>query len=310
VDENIMDKEKTTLIFIILPLVFVIVGILFYPYEPQDEIITYLTYINFTGLVLLAIGYFIKLNGKGHILKIIGWSLVAFFWSTQINSLYFGEDGDIVNAFFCCAGIFVLFYIAYHEWLSIEKKESVSCLNWIAGAAAIAGFIYFGIELTPLQMWLRETVASQSAYTLEIFVDNVEIDGIFISWQTATINLIFACTAVQSMVLFVGIILPLPKVDIKYKLIGLAVTVLPVYFLNLVRNALVVFLTGNYGDDFFPIAHNVIAKILSLIALVILLFILIKILPQVFDEISCIIDLPKRKGPIERFMYKIIGSKK
>ena len=109
---------------------------------------------------------------------------------------------------------------------------------------------------------------------------------------------------------YAPIILPLPKVELKRKIIGLAITVIPVYFLNLVRNALVVYLTGFYGDDFFSMAHNVIAKILSLIALIILLFILIKIMPEVFNEISCLIDLPKRKGPIERFINKAIGRKK
>ena len=305
-----MEKQKTALIFIILPTIFVAVGILFFPYEPQYDTITFLSLVNFTGLILLAIGYLLKVNKKEHIIKIIGWALVAFFWSTQINALYFGEEGDLINAFFCGAGIFLLFYVAYHEWLSYEKKETVSCLNWIAGAAAIAGVIYSGIELSPLQMWLRETVASQSGMILDIFVDNVAVDSIFISWKSALINLIFACTAVQSMVLFVGIILPLPKVELKRKIIGLAITVIPVYFLNLVRNALVVYLTGFYGDDFFSIAHNVIAKILSLIALIILLFILIKLIPEVFDEISCLIDLPKRKGPIERFINKAIGRKK
>ena len=302
--------KKNAFIFIILPLIFVILGVLFFPYETYEEYNSIVTTINFLGLFLLIIGFILKTKEKSHIIKTIGWSMVAFFWSTQINYLYFYEDGDFINAFFVISGIFVLFYIAYHELLSLEKKESVSCLNWIAGAAALAGIIYSGIELTPLQMWLRETVASQSAYSLELFVDDVVLSGIFISWKTATINLIFGCTAVQSMVLFVGIILPLPNVDLKRKIIGLAVTVIPVYFLNLLRNALVVYLTGTYGDDFFPMAHNVIAKILSLIALIILLLIIIRILPEVFDEISCIIDLPKRKGPIENFLKKIVRGKK
>jgi len=170
--------------------------------------------------------------------------------------------------------------------------------------------IYFGIELSPLQMWLREAVASQSGLVLDIFVDNVSVDTIYIYWEDTVIKLIFACTAVQSMVLFVGLILPLPKVGLKRKVIGLAITVVPVYFLNLVRNALVIYLTGIYGDDFFSIAHNVIAKILSLIALIILLFIIIKIIPEVFDEISCIIDLPKRKGPAEKVFLNNIWRKK
>ena len=64
-----------------------------------------------------------------------------------------------------------------------------------------------------------------------------------------------------------------------------------------------------YGPEFFGTAHNVIGKGGSLIALVILLFIVIKILPEVFDEIICLTDLYKRKGPFERF-FKIIWRKK
>ena len=305
-----MESKKIASIFFILPAIFVIIGILFFPYSTIDEKFLELAFINFSGLIILLIGYFLKEKEKSHIIKIIGWSFVAFFWSTQINTLYFGEEGDFINVFFCISGIFVLFYVAYHEWLSLEKKEPVSCLNWIAGAAAFAGLIYFGIELSPLQMWLREAVASQSGLVLDIFVDNVSVDTIYIYWEDTVIKLIFACTAVQSMVLFVGLILPLPKVGLKRKVIGLAITVVPVYFLNLVRNALVIYLTGIYGDDFFSIAHNVIAKILSLIALIILLFIIIKIIPEVFDEISCIIDLPKRKGPAEKVFLNNIWRKK
>jgi archaeosortase A (PGF-CTERM-specific) len=204
----------------------------------------------------------------------------------------------------------VLFYFTYWEWLTISKKKQIKCLNWAAGAAAIAGLIYFIIDLSPLQMMLREIVAAQSAALLNIFTGDVYQSGIFISWGHANISIIFACTAVQSMVLFVGMIVPLSNVDIKRKLLGLAVTLIPIYFLNLVRNAVVVYLTGVYGHDFFPTAHNVIGKGGSLVALVILLFIVIKFIPEVFDEIISISDLPKKGGPIELFVRKHIFRKK
>jgi len=305
-----MQRNNTSLLFIIIPTIFVIVGILFFPLNQSKNTEDILLILNFVGLFLLLIGYFLSKNPSKQIIKIIGWVFVSFAWSTQINSLYYGEQGDLVNAFFCAAGIFVLFYIAYHEWLTIIKKDEVKCLNWIAGAAAIAGIIYFGIDsYEPLQLWLRETVAAQSAMALELFVDNVEQYGVTINWQGAPISIIFACTAVQSMVLFVGIILPLQNVSFKKKLIGLGITVLPVYFLNLFRNALVIYLTGAFGNDFFSIAHNVIAKILGLIALVILLLIVTKIIPEVFDQILCISDLYKRNGPIEKFIKKKIFRK-
>jgi exosortase/archaeosortase len=53
----------------------------------------------------------------------------------------------------------------------------------------------------------------------------------------------------------------------------------------------------------------VLAKIGALITLIALLFIVFKIIPELFDEISCLIDLPKRKGPVERFFINVVGKK-
>jgi len=57
-------------------------------------------------------------------------------------------------------------------------------------------------------------------------------------------------------------------------------------------------------------AHNVIAKTGSLIAMIILLFIVIKIIPEIFNEIICLTDLYKRNGPLEKSIKKIFGRKK
>jgi len=308
--KNTKEDRLTAFLFVLIPAIFVIIGILFFPFPLKEDVKGLLSVPNFIGLILLGIGFFVKNRDIAGKIRICGWGFIAFFWSTQINSLYFGEEGDAVNTFFCAAGVFVLLYVAYHEWLSLKRKEDVSCLNWIAGAGVVAGFIYFGIEMTSLEMWLREVVASQSAGILNVFTGNVYQKGTDITWGQASVGIIFACTAVQSMVLFVGMILPLTKVNIKRKFYGLLITVVPVYFLNLVRNALVVYLTGAYGTDFFPIAHNVIAKGLGLLALVILLLILIKIVPEIFDEIVCLIDIHKRNGPIERFVKRYVLGKK
>jgi exosortase/archaeosortase family protein len=110
------------------------------------------------------------------------------------------------------------------------------------------------------------------------------------------------------MVVFVGLILALKKVPPKRMIYGLLITIIPIYFLNLIRNALVTYLIGNNITD-FSTAHNIIGKGGSLVALVILLFIVIKILPEIFDEINCLIDLYKRKGPLEKAIGKLLGRK-
>jgi len=312
-ERNRKQENISAFLFIILPIVFTIIGAMFFPVaHPGEERLTATisSIPLFIGLILLLIGFLFHKERIAIKIKIIGWVFFAFFWSTQINSLYFGVDGDIVNLFLCIVGIFVLFYLVYHEWLSLIRKEKISCLNWAAGAAAIAGLIYFVVEKTPLEMWLREVVAAQSAALLNFFTGGVVVDGIHISYELAHIEIIFACTAVQSMVIFVGMMIPLAGVSKKKRAYGLLVTVVPVYFLNLIRNALVTFLVGKNGHDYFGTAHNVIGKGGSLIALIVLIFIVIKIVPEVFDEIICLTDLPKRNGPLEKFVNNITRRKK
>ena len=305
------NESTVTLIFLAIPTIFVIAGLLFFPYpEISPDLPKWMLIPLFGSLFLLGVGFLYKNERIASKYRMAGWVIFSFYWATKINSLYYGEDGDFVNAFFCIAGIYVFFYVVYHEWLSIKRNERVSCLNWISGAASIAGFIYFGIENTPFSPWLIESVAMQSGWLLNAFTGNVDVYGVNIFYNGAfAVSIIFACTAIQSMVLFVGMIIPLKKVDLNRKIYGLLVTLVPIYFLNLIRNAFIAYLMGTKTTSFY-IAHNIIGKSGSLIALIILLFIVIKIVPELFDEISCLIDLYKRNGPLEKTIKRMFLGKK
>ena len=311
-DQQSKKEMQWASLFVLLPTLYTFLGVFVFQYPLQETIQQILPLPLFGGLILLFIGSFLpgknQLNTK---IRVVGWIVFAFYWATQPNTVYWGEQQDVVNAFFCIAGIYVLFYLAYHDWYTLKTKKNLLSLQWIAGAASIAGLIYFLFELTPLASWLINLVAEQSAFLLSTVTgEDVFINGPFLSYQLAHIRIIFACTAVQSMVIFVGMILPLPDVSWKRKGIGILITVVPVYLLNLIRNALITYLVGIYGDEFFGIAHNYIGKGGSLIALVLLLFIVIKIVPEVFDQILALTDLPKEEGPIEAWIEKNFWRKK
>ncbi|RLF29798.1 MAG: archaeosortase A [Thermoplasmata archaeon] len=300
-------ENTIALMFLLLPTLFIVSGLLFFPNNIPRYIETALLIPLFISLILLGAGFLLRKTKPkvSSIAKIFGWTGFALYWSTQPGTLYFSEGGDFVNASLCIIGVYILCYIAYHEWLSLEGKEKPGCINWIAGVAGIAGLIYFGIERTPLARWLIEVVTSQSSWLLNMFTGNVSVKGgihIFYN-NTYAVTIIFACTAVQSMVLFVGMILPLPDVDNKRKIYGLLATVVPIYFLNLVRNAGITYLVGTHIVS-INIAHNIIGKGGSLLALIILLFIVTKIIPELFDEIICLTELPKRNGPLEKLIKK------
>ena len=298
-------EENISLIFLIIPTILIISGIIIFTYPIPTNLTPLLTISLFSGLILLGLGSFYNRNTWSNKIKILGWMIFAFYWSSQINSLYFAEQGDFVNASICIIGVYIFFYFAYHEWLCIKRNEKIESINWIAGATSLAGLIYSIIELTPLANWLIEVVAFHSGWILNIFTGNVIINGRYLTFNQAYIRIIFACTAVQSMVLFIGMILPLSKVENTRKIIGLCITIIPIYFLNLIRNAGITYLVGIYGNDFFNIAHNIIGKIGSLIALIILLLIVVKVIPEIFDEIIDLSEIYKRNGPLEKSIKKI-----
>ncbi len=311
--ENTTKNESlvTALLFILISTLMLILSYFFIPYPFNEDTKYYLFIPMFLGLILLGIGFFIKKIPLGNNFKICGWMIFAFYWSTQPTKLYLSEGNDLFNGVVCIIGVYVLCYFAYHEWLSIKRKENMKSLNWIAGASAIAGIIYFGIEMTFLAEWLQQVVADQSAAVLNAIIGNAHIEpgttNILLDGHYA-VTIIFACTAIQAMVIFIGMIGALPKIDIKRRVIGLIITVVPIYILNLFRNAMVAFLVGRNITD-FTIAHNVLSKIGALITLIVLLLIVIKIIPEIFDEIVSLTDIYKRNGPLEKMFKKIIGRK-
>ncbi|HIH29481.1 MAG TPA: archaeosortase A [Thermoplasmata archaeon] len=297
--------------YFLIPTVMLIVGYILFPYPPSS-FARQMSFIPlFLGLIFLGIGFFYPKKRIASWWKILGWGLFTFFWATMPSFLYFSEGGDVFNAVVCIIGVYVLLYVAYHEWLSIVRNESISCLNWIAGGTFLAGIIYFTIEngiIPGLSDWLIETVAAQTADMLHLFGVNVTRTQDLLIYNNVPVTIIFACTAIQSIVLFVGMIGTLPRVSPKRKALGLLLTVDPIYFLNLIRNAGVVYMVGS-GMTSFEMAHNVIGKTGSLLALIVLLFITFKIVPELYDEIIGIIDLPKRKGPLELFLRRLLGKK-
>lgn len=303
--------NRIVIFFLLIPTLMLIIGYFIYPFPPTELASTLIQIPIFVGLILIGIGFYWKEKTTAIKIKISGWLIFAFFWSTSPSYLYFSEGGDIVNAILCIIGVYLLVYIAYHEWLSLKRNEDIKCLNWFAGATFLAGIIYFTIDspVVPLfKNFLIEMVASQTSVFLNLFGLESISNGPFVYYQGFPIMIIFSCTAVQSMVLFVGMIVPLYNADFKRKIYGLLITIPPIYFLNIIRTSSVVYLAGgNFCSVEF--AHNILGKAGSLIALVVFAFIIFRILPELYDEIICVIDLPKRKGPIENFINNLMRKK-
>lgn len=287
-----------------------------------------------SSLIILSLGYFFSskahiLFGKkfpvkiGHNLNIIGWLLLGFFWWIQVE--HYILINDPANGFFCALAMPFFGYLAIHEYLSIRWNAKYEPLRWLAAMTVVAGGIYFFVERVPLLSgWLIQVVAEQSIWILNSFdiptslgsLDygdgskyyrpasehqevQISIEGD--EWRnpdSVSVTIVLACTALQSMIIFVGGVV-CTKAPADRRFYAFLATVPAIYLLNLIRNAVVIWLTYEHvwGDDTFFYAHGILGKIGSLIALIFLAIAVFHFLPEMQDSILGVIDLPTRQAP-------------
>ena len=287
-----------------------------------------------SSLIILSLGYFFSSKARiifgkkfpvkiGHNLNIIGWLLLGFFWWIQVE--HYILINDPANGFFCALAMPFFGYLAIHEYLSIRWNANYEPLRWLAAMTVVAGGIYFFVERVPLLSgWLIQIVAEQSIWILNSFDiptslgnldygdgskyyrpasnhDEVQIAIEGDEWRnpdSVSVTIVLACTALQSMIIFVGGVV-CTKAPADRRFYAFLATVPAIYLLNLIRNAVVIWLTYEHiwGDETFFYAHSVLGKVGSLIALVFLAIAVFHFLPEMQDSILGVIDLPLRKAP-------------
>lgn len=269
--------------------------------------------ILFLGLILLGIGFFRKGTHK-HTILFLGWFIFALYWATQPEYLYYKGDNDIVNGVFCIVGVYFLSYISYHEYVSHKRSETLQSLQFLAGASFFAGILYFSFEkIDMLAGALIHTVAAQTVALLNLMGYHASVGALSYGISTSvpiyfngheSVQVILACTGLQSMAVFVGILAAL-QADVRLRLRA-AIVIPIIYILNIIRNVGVVYGIEELNLSFYTM-HNVIGKVGSLAALIILAYFVFNLLPELYDEIMALVKLPRRMGPLER-MFRRDGS--
>ncbi len=250
------------------------------------------------GLILLGTGFFYRGRAK-HRFRAVGWILIAAYWPTRAP--HFLAIDDYVNTFFCFAALPFFLYLAFQEEISFGRNEDHRGLEFIAGASFIAGFPYFLIEGIPelsgaliyevakQSVWLFNRMSGESFFALPPQYSDGELGSLV---PDAKIRIVLACTAIQSILIGAGVVLA-NHGKTRQKIKALIMNASVIYFLNIFRNAGVIYLTY-YNITDFETAHNTIAKTGSLIALIILLFITFEIIPELYDDLLDLIKLSKR----------------
>src|SRR5581483_318978 len=269
------------------------------------------------GIALLGAGFLVR-GPRSHLLRVAGWVRFGLYWPFQAPEFFYGAEADPINGLFTLLGPLFLFWIAWHEWRSYQWREDPQALRWFSGASAIAAATYFVIFGMPaVQNWLMEQTARQSAWlynaifsgasghTAYIPSSNLGPEGTDImltgDGSPYAVTVVLACTAVQSMMIFVGAIACLAA-DTRRKLWGYLMTVPTIYFLNLFRNAGIIYGYHDlhwsmFGLEPFEWMHSYVGKIGSLLALVVIALGVFATLPELHSNILDLFDLRKRNKP-------------
>jgi archaeosortase A (PGF-CTERM-specific) len=262
--------------------------------------------INLAALILLGAGFLWKDN-RAHTLRMTGWLLEGIYWLSKVPT-YLGED-DQFNALGAAAALPVFWFLAYHESRSFKWHDDYPPLRFITGAMFIAGMGYFFIDhFPPLSNVMVDIVAHQSVWLAnlggydfrvgELTTDGVRLVGI-------PIIIVLECTAIQAYFVAGSFLFGCRGAPKKRALVFF-ILVPVVWLVNLFRNAIVIILVHENGFDYFDFAHNVIGKGLSLVSLIILVLVAFIQVPELYEDINGLFELPWRKGPKHDYM-KFVG---
>lgn len=286
--------------------------------------------VAFVGMGLLGVGTFWRDKNR-HFVRIAGWILFGLFWPFKAQEWFMA--GDPFNAWFGLAAPLLTGFIAFQEYNSWRWDEDPVAMRWLTGATFIAASSYFLLfEITPVQeamiywtgvesAWLTDALFGTSSVAHQpamvgpdgyrpthlclsegyhnprpsMFCQNVASDG----YPYYAVTIIFACTALQSIMIFVGAI-GFTKANMKRKVKALAITVPTIYLLNLFRNAGIVYgyrVKGwsMFGLGSFEFMHSYVAKTGAVLALVVIALIVFRILPELHENILDVLNLPRRE---------------
>ncbi|MDQ1252595.1 MAG: archaeosortase [Euryarchaeota archaeon] len=253
----------------------------------------------------------------------IGWGVFSIYWGYQ--PLHYIEIVDYANVFlttfltiFCILLAVVMFHeyregpfqlirnkgIKHSEFSNKDISGSLDITSMLTSASALGALVYFPFaNFSSLNTWIIGEVASQVTWVLQYF----KIPAYMEAWNLITLNgytveIILACTAIESIALFFGLICAV-RAPLNRLIAAFIVSVPVIYVLNLIRDIFVVVAYGEqwFGADSFVIAHNYIAKAGSGIALFIISYAVLRILPELLEMIDGLwIIFSKELGSILR----------
>ncbi|MDI3502330.1 MAG: archaeosortase [Archaeoglobi archaeon] len=236
--------------------------------------------ILFLSLILLILASFLL---KKRIVFFLAWISFALYWLSEIP--YYHSIGDYYNIFILLSASFLCIIMG-----KLSLREVDDSLLFFTRVSATASSLYFIFLLVPA---LHDALIGALIKEIIIFSHLLGFSDVrwfgdsMVGIAGKPVKIIFACTGIESMVLFAGISLS-SNGRISNRLLAFLVSVPVIYILNIFRNIFVIVAYGYswFGEESFYVAHNVIAKLGATLALVAIAYAVLRLLPDVLEMIE------------------------
>ncbi|HEY3421967.1 MAG TPA: archaeosortase A [Methanocellaceae archaeon] len=272
--------------------------------------------------ILLWISLFVLIAGAilpkkyGYKVAAAGWVLFGLRWGLSTPGFYFVEH-NILYTVLCVLSVPLTLYAAF-----LMIKDQRESLMVITKSVAISSIFYFPFAYFPwLGDWIMGVTATITVSVLRALGENAALDGNIITFKGQAVEIILACTAIQSMAIFVGVVGCI-KASADRTVKAFIISVPVIYLLNIIRNVFVISAFGNQWFQLFPDtiiswtgepagytsffwAHNVFAETGSLIALIVISYAVISLLPETLIYLQDIFKLLQ----IENIKKSLRGQK-
>ena len=257
---------------------------------------------------------------------VIGWIFIIAYLFFDLPE-YFSENNILYPVM---AVLSIPFLVITIKYLLADNKE----IFHLTRAAAVAFLIYAPFTYIPeVGNLLITAVVTEVVWLLHLFNYPVMLDDWNIIAQNGfRVEIILACTGIQSIAIMLGVAAAVPT-TLRQKVYAFILVAPTIYILNLLRNVFVIMAytgqwfpywsdiagNGEYGYESFFWAHNVMAELLALVALILIAYGLFVLIPQLgnfaddlyqlyYGEIVRDFDRIRGKGPANPVPAPVPGA--
>jgi exosortase/archaeosortase family protein len=173
--------------------------------------------------------------------------------------------------------------------MSVRREVTLTAVQFLAVASTIAIVLYY----LPNDYMYKEVVAQNS----QTLMQAIGINGV--TWSQGgkvflnEFEIQRMCTGVQVIAVFLGIVVAVPKVDLKRRVMALSVVAVSVHFANVGRIALEIWLLYS-GILPWSLAHYPTGLILGVFSVAFLILAADVFIPEIGDLAFSVVDAYRR----------------